>query len=89
VCALGCTRGIAVFEDIDERDFNPNVSLELGYMLGRSKRCLLLKEQRLPVLPADVIHRLHKPFDVFSISDTIRTLILRWIDVDLGDSSMT
>ena len=47
------------------------------------------KVLQLPVLPADVIHRLYKPFDVFSISDTIRTLILRWIDVDLGDSSMT
>src|SRR5689334_24260216 len=29
-----CDFGIAVFEQIDDRDFNPNVSLELGYMLA-------------------------------------------------------
>ena len=35
--------GIALFEDIDEREFNPNISLELGYMYALGKRCLLLK----------------------------------------------
>ena len=32
-----CRFGLVVFEDIDEREFNPNISLELGYMyaLGR------------------------------------------------------
>src|SRR4051794_33263445 len=79
-----CNLGVAVFEDIEQRDFNPNVSLELGYMLGRRKRCLLLKEQRLPNLPADVVHRLYKPFDMFDISTSITREILRWVDVDLG-----
>lgn len=84
LCMTGCTYGIAVFEDIDERDFNPNVSLELGYMIAKGKRCLLLKEQRLTVLPADIIHRLYKPFDSYKISDTVRDQVLRWIDVDLA-----
>jgi hypothetical protein len=79
-----CKYGIAIFEDIEQRDFNPNVSLELGYMLGRRKRCLILKEQRLPNLPADVIHRLYKPFDVFNISPSVAREVGRWIDVDLG-----
>ena len=81
---VGCHFGIAVFEDIEKRDFNPNVSLELGYMLGRRRRCLILKEQRLPDLPADVMHRLYKPFDVFNIAATVRSQVLRWIQVDLG-----
>lgn len=79
-----CRLGIAVFEDIESRDFNPNVSLELGYMLGRRKRCLILKEQRLPDLPADVVHRLYKPFDVFNIGVSVTREVARWVDVDLG-----
>lgn len=79
-----CSYGIAVFEDIERRDFNPNVSLELGYMMGRRKRTLILKEQRLPDLPADVVHRLYKPFDMFSISGSVSREVQRWIEVDLG-----
>jgi hypothetical protein len=79
-----CKLGIAVFEDIDQRDFNPNVSLELGYMLGRRKRCLILKEKRLPNLPADVIHRLYKPFDMFDVTNSVTREVSRWIDIDLG-----
>ncbi len=88
-----CRFGIAVFEDIERRDFNPNVSLELGYMLGRRKRCLILKEQRLPDLPADVVHRLYKPFDMFSVNASVSREVARWVDVDLGvgagDASLT
>jgi hypothetical protein len=79
-----CRLGIAVFEDIESRDFNPNVSLELGYMLGRRKRCLILKEQRLPDLPADVVHRLYKPFDMFNVGVSVSREVARWVDVDLG-----
>ena len=79
-----CRFGIAVFEDIESRDFNPNVSLELGYMLGRRKRCLILKEKRLPDLPADVVHRLYKPFDMFNVGASVSREVARWVDVDLG-----
>ncbi len=84
VYMAGCHLGVAVFEDIDNRDFNPNVSLELGYMLGTGRRCLLLKEKRLPTLPADVVNRLYKPFDAFKIESTIRAQVDRWVQVDLG-----
>lgn len=83
VYLTGSMYGIAILEDIDQRDFNPNVSLELGYMLGRNKRCLILKEQRLPNLPADVVHRLYKPFDMFNIHATVTREVARWVDVDL------
>jgi hypothetical protein len=84
-----CQYGVAVFEDIDKRDFNPNVSLELGYMMGRRKRTLILKEKRLPDLPADVIHRLYKPFDMFAVSETVSREVGRWIEVDLGIPRLT
>lgn len=81
-----CKYGIAVFEALEtsDREFNPNVSLELGYMMGRRKRTLLLKEKRLPDLPADVVHRLYKPFDMFDIGNSVAREVGRWIDVDLG-----
>lgn len=86
VYMTSCQYGVAVFEDIDRRDFNPNVSLELGYMMGRRKRTLILKEQRLPNLPADVIHRLYKPFDMFAISESVSREVRRWVEIDLGFS---
>ena len=45
--------GVAVFEEIDEREFNPNISLELGYMYAHNRRCLLLKDRRMPLMPTD------------------------------------
>lgn len=83
VYLTGCHYGIAVFEDIDQRDYNPNVSLELGYMMGRGKRTLLLKEKRLPGLPSDVVHRLYKEFDIFDVATSVEREVGRWIDVDL------
>lgn len=83
VYLTGCQYGIAVFEDVDQRDYNPNVSLELGYLMGRGKRTLLLKEKRLPNLPSDVVHRLYKEFDIFDIANSIEREVGQWIDVDL------
>jgi hypothetical protein len=83
VYLTGCRYGIAVFEDIEKRDFNPNVSLELGYFMGRGKRTLLLKEKRLPNMPSDVVHRLYKEFDGFDIENSIKREIGNWIMRDL------
>ncbi len=79
-----CNLGIAVFEDIERRDHNPNVALELGFMMGTGKSCLLLKEDRLPVLPADIMGHLYKTFDSYNIPATIAASVTRWITVDLG-----
>lgn len=83
VYLTGCQYGIAVFEDIEQRDFNPNVSLELGYLMGRGKRTLLLKEKRLPKIPSDVVHRLYKEFDGYDIENSIRREVGQWISRDL------
>ena len=76
--------GIAVFEQINERDINPNVNLELGYMLGQGKKCLLLKEERVPSLNADLVGHLYKTFDFFNIEKTVKTEVENWIKLDLG-----
>ena len=79
VYLTGCRFGVAVYEEIDDRRANPNVSLELGYMYAMRRRCLILKEQRMETLPADVNHRLYRPFDMFDIEGSIPTQVERWI----------
>lgn len=83
VYLTGCQYGIAVFEDIEQRDYNPNVSLELGYLMGRAKRTLLLKEKRLPNMPSDVVHRLYKEFDGYDIENSVKREVGTWITRDL------
>lgn len=89
VYLTGCQYGVAVFEDIEKRDFNPNVSLELGYLMGRAKRSLLLKEKRLPNMPSDVVHRLYKEFDGYDIENSIKREIGNWITKILGFEAAT
>ena len=80
----GSKYGIAIFEDFaGVREFNPNVSLELGYMVARQKRTLILKEQTLPSIPTDVMHRLYRPFDIFNIETSVESEVGKWVDVDL------
>jgi protein-tyrosine-phosphatase/nucleoside 2-deoxyribosyltransferase len=78
-----CAFGIAVFEQIDEQSFNPNVSLELGYMLAQDKPVLLLKQEHLPSMPSDVVGRLYRPFDAFRITKTTQPQIRQWLQ-DIG-----
>lgn len=79
-----CRYGLAVFEDIDEREFNPNISLELGYMYALNRRCLLLKEKRMPRLPVDICGRIYRDFDALNIRTTVINQINEWCERDLG-----
>jgi hypothetical protein len=75
--------GIAVFEEIDEREFNPNVSFELGYMYAKKRQCLLLKDKRMPNLPTDVCGKIYRNFDTYDLS-TVGQQIGEWCEHDLG-----
>lgn len=82
-----CEFGIAVFEQIEDQDFNPNVSLELGYMMAAKKPILLLKERHLKTLPADMLGHLYKPFDSYDVGPTIEPSIREWLrDVGVAKS---
>jgi len=78
-CMEACHFGIAVFEEIDEADFNPNVSLELGYMMALNRKYLLLKEQRLKRLPSDLCGHLYKEFDAYNIRPSVLGQIADWL----------
>lgn len=74
-----CTFGIAIFDRITEDDFNPNVSLEIGYLFGMNKNVLLLKDKTLKSLPTDLTGKLYKEFDTQDINNTIPSQIDKWL----------
>lgn len=74
-----CDFGVAVFDRITEDDFNPNVSLEVGYMLGMRKNVLLLKDKTLKNLPTDLTGKLYRPFDTSDIEATVPPQIESWL----------
>jgi len=80
---LGCSRGITVFEEIDEREFNPSVALELGFMLALNKRCLILRDSRMRKMPTDIVGKLYKEFDTFDIDASVRRGVRAWLH-DIG-----
>lgn len=76
--------GVAVFEVIDEHEFNPNISLELGYMYALRRRCLLLKDRRMPRVPTDVGGRIYRDFDALDLPASVSRQVSEWCERDLG-----
>lgn len=74
-----CDFGVAVFERITEDQFNPNVSLEVGYMLGLGKSVLLLKDKTLKTLQTDLTGKLYKQFDTTDAAATIPPQVEKWL----------
>jgi hypothetical protein len=75
----GCGFGVAVFDKIGIEDFNPNVSLEVGYMLSMHKEILFLKDKELKSLNADLMGRLYKDFDTYDIQNTVPKNVQIWL----------
>jgi hypothetical protein len=81
----GCGFGIAVFERIKAEEFNPNVSLEVGYMLGVKKPICFLKDNTLKTLQTDLVGKLYLPFDPQDPKVSIPPTLTQWLkDKELG-----
>jgi hypothetical protein len=74
-----CRFGVAVVEEIEERSFNPNVAIEVGFMQALQRPVLVLKDKRVPPLPTDLAGRLYREFDSYDIAPTIGKAIDGWI----------
>jgi hypothetical protein len=74
-----CDFGIGVFERILEDNFNPNVSIEVGYMMGLRKNVCLLKDQTLKNLPTDLMGKLYKQFDPQNVEKTLPDQLEKWM----------
>lgn len=75
----GCGFGIAIFERLTGDDFNPNVSLELGYMIALGKPACLLKDQTLTALHTDLVGRLYQTFDPQDPVASVPVALERWL----------
>lgn len=75
----GCGFGIAVFERLEADDFNPNVSLEVGYMRAIRKPVCLLKDKTLNTLQTDLVGKLYKSFDPQDPEESIPHELNRWL----------
>ena len=84
----GCSFGIAIFERIEQEDFNPNVALEVGYMSALGKPICLLKDKTLKSLHTDLVGKLYRVFDPQHPGTTIPGEVERWLsDKGLPSSS--
>lgn len=77
--AYGCTFGVAVFERIEEETQNPNVALEVGYLMGMKKPVCLLKDRTLQTLQSDLVGKLYKEFDPHAPKADIERGLAKWI----------
>jgi hypothetical protein len=80
---LGSRVGIVIFEEINERSFNPSVAIELGFMAAHRKRFAILKDKRMTRMPTDIIGKLYKEFDTYHIAASVKAAIDDWMN-DLG-----
>lgn len=76
----GCRFGIAVFERIESETINPNVSLEVGYMLGLGKSVCFLKDKTQKTLQTDLIGKLYVEFDPHDAANSIPQALFPWFD---------
>jgi hypothetical protein len=84
VYMLACKYAVCVFEEIEDREFNPNVPLEYGFMRALNRQVLLLKDQRMARLPSDMTGKIYRLFDSYHITGTIQRQISEWAERDLG-----
>lgn len=75
----GCGFGIAVYERIEGEVFNPNIALEVGYMMALKKPVCLLKEKTLKILHTDLVGKLYKEFEIFNPEATIPVELQKWL----------
>ena len=75
----GSAFGLAVFERLTSEIFNPNVSLEVGYMMAMNKPILFLKDNTLPKLHTDLVSKLYEEFDNQNPHKSIPVVLRKWL----------
>jgi len=83
---LGCSYGVVIYEPINNVPFNPNVSIEAGFMLALDRPVLFLANQELQSLPVDFAGHIFKTYDstLDKLEISSRCAIKDWIRYDLS-----
>lgn len=74
-----CNVAVAVFDKNDQDNYNPNVAIEVGYMLSKGNKVCLLKDKKLPKLPSDLISKMYKEYDSDDVEGTLPEQLELWI----------
>lgn len=77
-----CKYAIVLMDSADGV-LNSNVLIEIGGMLMTGRRCAILRDTSVPVMPSDLVGHIYKPTDL-SDHDASLTEIHKWIRDDLG-----
>lgn len=81
---IGSSYGIVVYEPQDKVPFNPNVSIEGGFMTALDRPILFLVNKELKKLPVDWSGQLFKVYDPTNIESSIEAAISDWILRDIS-----
>ncbi len=74
--------GLAFFENQTGSGVNLNMSIEVGAMMMAGRRCALLKDVSVKMLPTDLVGKIYRPIDL-SDPSTVATEVDSWIADDL------
>lgn len=78
-----CVAAVAFFEKKLCKSFNPNVALEVGYMLGRGKKVFIIKDGRIKDLPTDLKGKISCDYYRCGNNDTLVEQLEEWIQNNL------
>lgn len=83
---LGSSYGIVIYEPSGNVPFNPNVSIEAGFMLALDRPVLFLANDELRGLPVDFSGHIFKTFrsDHDNVASSTRGAVRDWIEHDLS-----
>lgn len=83
---LGSSYGVVVYEPRDDVPFNPNVSIEAGFMLALDRPVLFLANDRLRTLPVDFSGHIFKTYreDGDTLAASVRSAVGDWVEHDLS-----
>jgi hypothetical protein len=70
-------------EDDADEVLNYNVLIEIGGMLMTGRRCAILRDKSVPVMPSDLVGHIYKETDLSDHAASVGQ-IHRWIKDDLG-----
>jgi protein-tyrosine-phosphatase len=90
---VGSSYGIVIYEPDGDIPFNPNVSIEAGFMLALDHQVLLLANQKLDRLPVDFSGHVYRRFDENDLENSVYRAVSDWVTrdisyVDYGDKKL-
>jgi len=75
----GCNFGVAIFERLESDEFNPNVSLEVGYLMALGKPVCFLKDSTLKALHTDLTGKLYRAFNPQEVDTSVPRAVGAWL----------